>query len=26
VFSYEDVEAALSDEVVPLFGTEIRSA
>jgi hypothetical protein len=26
VFSYEDVEAALSDEVAPLFGTEIRSA
>jgi hypothetical protein len=26
VFSYEDVEAALSDEVAPLFGTEKRSA
>ena len=26
VFSYEDVEAALSDDVAPLFGTEKRSA
>ena len=26
VFSYEDVEAAISDEVAPLFGTERRSA